>query len=87
MIMRYGGFLVMSGLITDKKTGKNSEWQNIKVLLSPDGSRAGLYKMSFSDAVIPALRSIPLGVPADVSFDFYGNVEKITRIEGGGNHA
>lgn len=87
MKMIYGGFLPMSGTFTDKKTGKEIEWKNVKILLSADSLRAGLYKAPYSDTLISALKSIPSGVPVDVCFDFYGTVEKLVRIEGGDNHA
>ena len=87
MVMNYGGFLVCSGKFTDKKTGKEIDWKHIKVLLGVDASRVGVYKIPYSDAVRTALRSLPAGCPINVSFDFYGNIEGFTRVEGGGNHA
>ena len=86
MQMVYGGYLPVSGVFTDKK-GKEIEWKNIKILLSADGSRAGLYKAPYSDEFISVLRGIPADVLVDVCFDFYGNVEKLLRVEGGENHA
>lgn len=86
MKMVYGGYLPVSGVFTDKM-GKEIEWKNIKILLSADGSRAGLYKAPYSEEFIGLLRSLPSDILTEVSFDFYGNVEALRRIEGGVNHA
>lgn len=86
MKMVYGGYLPLSGVFRDKN-GKEIEWKNIKLLLSADGTRAGLYKAPYSEEFITLLRSLPSDVLTDVSFDFYGNVETLRRVEGGGNHA
>ena len=83
MIMNYGGFLVCSGTFTNEKTGKTIDWKHIKALLGVDTSRVGVYKIPYSDTVLTALRSLPVGCPINVSFDFYGNVEGFTRVEGG----
>ena len=86
MKMIYGGYLPLTGTFTDKKTGKDVSWHHIKVLLSPDGARSGVYKAPYSDDFIKIIRAIPVGTRCDVFFDFYGNVENIMRCVGGSNH-
>lgn len=86
MRMIYGGFLPCSGSFTDRKTGKEINWKNLRVLLSTNGN-PGLYKAPFSDAFLDLFKALPLGSEVDVCFDFYGKIEGFAAVEGGGNHA
>lgn len=80
MLMYYGGNLICSG----EYQGKS--WTHCKIMLSSDLQRVNVHKCRLDDNLMQTVAKLVPGQRCDVSFDFYGNVESVSFVEGGGNH-